>query len=86
VRRAWTAGPVPTTRLSRSGSIASSGTSTHIVALDQTPRVRNGRLPPLYECQLADDYPQDITGDNVIDINDLLEMLGDWGSECPEID
>ena len=30
-----------------------------------------------------DDLPQDVNGDCVVDVNDLLSLIGAWGSTCP---
>jgi len=35
-------------------------------------------------CGLA--CPEDINGDGVIDVNDLLEIVGGWGSSDPDLD
>ena len=30
-----------------------------------------------------DDLPQDVNGDCIVNVNDLLEIIGSWGETCP---
>jgi Ca2+-binding EF-hand superfamily protein len=32
------------------------------------------------------DCPEDLNGDGIVDVNDLLLIVGDWGSNDPDLD